>query len=94
VRGYGYAQMEAQAELMLRKVAIVRGRAAEYLGAGTDNANAASDIQIRTYGIPDRAGRWLETGGERQRQILQSFMDGANEYADRNPSDIDPVIRE
>jgi acyl-homoserine-lactone acylase len=94
VRGYGYAQMEAQAELMLRKTAIARGRAAEYFGAGTENANAASDIQIRTYGIPDRARRWLQTGGERQRQILQSFMDGANEYADRNPSDIDPSFRQ
>ena len=67
---------------------------AEYFGAGTDNANVASDIQIRTYGIPDRAARWLETGGERQRQICRGFVDGANEYADRNPSDIDPSFRQ
>ena len=94
MRGYGYAQMEAQAELILRKVAIARGRSAEYFGAGADNANVASDVQIRTYGIPDRAAQWLETGGKRQRQILRSFMDGANEYADRNPSDIDPSFRQ
>ncbi len=33
-------------------MANARGRAAEYLGAGTNNANVTNDIQVRTEGIP------------------------------------------
>jgi acyl-homoserine-lactone acylase len=92
--GYGFAHMENQAETILRKVAIARGRRAEYFGAGDQNANITSDIQIRTYDIPRRSQRWLEEGTEEQRRFLRIFCLGANAYADQHGATIDPSFRQ
>jgi acyl-homoserine-lactone acylase len=94
VRGYGYAQMENHAELILQKVAEARGRAAEYFGPGTSNANVQSDILIRTYGIPERTAHWYLQGGLFQRLILQAFASGVNEYAEKFSTSIDPRFRQ
>jgi acyl-homoserine-lactone acylase len=90
VRGYGFAQMENHAELLLQKVAEARGRTAEYFGAGPGNANVEHDIQIRTYGIPERAARWYRTGGLFQQLVLQAFASGVNAYARQFAGSIDP----
>lgn len=92
LRGFGYAQMENQAETILLKVATARGRMAEYLGPGAGNANVASDTQVRTYGIPGRAEAWLAEGGAEQRAYLAAFVAGLNEYAARNPGSIAPSL--
>src|ERR1700682_1335584 len=39
LRGFGYAQMENQAEVILTNIATARGRRAEYFGPGPNNAN-------------------------------------------------------
>jgi acyl-homoserine-lactone acylase len=39
VRGYGHAQMENHAELILQNIAMARARAAEYFGPGPNNQN-------------------------------------------------------
>ncbi|WP_428394680.1 penicillin acylase family protein [Lichenicoccus sp.] len=93
VRGLGYAEMEGQAETMLANVAQARGRMAEYFGAGTDGANVASDIQVRTERIPERAALWVLLGGREQRRILQAFADGVNEYAAQHGDTIAPSFR-
>ncbi len=90
--GYGFAQMENHAETILRKVATARGRLAEYFGAGAGNANIASDTQIRTYDIPNRAAVWLEEGGDEQRERLSVFCDGLNGYAKAHGATIDPSL--
>ena len=82
VRGYGYAQMENHAELILQKVAEARGRTAEYFGPGSQNTNVENDIRIRTYGIPERAAHWYRDGGFFQRLIVQAFVSGVNAYAE------------
>ena len=92
LRGYGYAQMENQAETILLKIAAARARMAEYFGPGTKNTNIVSDTQVLTYGIPARAKEWLAQGTEEQRQYLSAFVAGLNEYAARNPGSIDPSI--
>src|ERR687893_677584 len=51
---YGYAQMEAHAELLVRLYAQARGRGAEFYG----DAYLASDRWVRTNGIPQRAKQW------------------------------------
>src|SRR5262249_41649512 len=51
---YGYAQMEAHSELLLRLYAQARGRGAEYYG----ETYLASDRWVRTNGIPDTARKW------------------------------------
>jgi acyl-homoserine-lactone acylase len=94
VRGYGYAQMEAHAEAILKNIAVVRGRTAEYFGPGNGNANVTSDIQVRTFGIPDRAKVWLANGGRRQQDIVNAFVAGLNEYATSHILNIDPLLQQ
>ncbi len=93
VRGYGYAQMENQAETLLTNVAAARGRLAEYFGPGDGNANVQSDTRVRTEGIPDRAAAWLQEGGDFQRAVIEAFVEGANEYAAVHGDTIAPSIR-
>ncbi|HUN91772.1 MAG TPA: penicillin acylase family protein [Burkholderiaceae bacterium] len=90
VRGFGYAQMENHAETILGNVAQARGRLAEYFGAGAGGAYVASDVQVRTFGIPQRSARWLREGGSEQRALLEAFAAGVNEYAQRHGDTIDP----
>jgi acyl-homoserine-lactone acylase len=94
VRGYGYAQMENQAETILTNAATARGRSAEYFGPGADNANVQSDILVRTEDIPRRAKRWLRDGGAFQRNVIKAFVYGANEYVNRHRDRLDPTIQQ
>ncbi|MBV8815018.1 MAG: penicillin acylase family protein [Verrucomicrobia bacterium] len=94
VKGFGFAQMESHAEMILQKTAEARGRTAEYFGPGTRNANVEHDIRIRTYGIPQRAAQWYQAGGSFQRLILQAFVFGMNEYAEKFSQSIDPRFRQ
>lgn len=94
IRGFGYAQMAAHAETLLTNLAQARGRAAEYFGPGPGNANVTSDIQVQTFGIPQRAQRWLESGGALQRRYLEAAAAGMNEYARRHGDTIDPGLRQ
>ena len=93
IYGYGYAQMEAHAETIIRKVATARGRLAEYFGLDADNHNITSDTQIRTFDIPRRSQTWLVQGTEEQRSYLKIFCDGANAYATQHGSTIDPTLK-
>jgi len=94
IRGFGYAQMAAHAETLLGNLAQARGRSAEYFGAGAGNANITNDIQVHTFGIPQRARRWLAEGGERQRRYLEAAAAGMNEYARAHGDTIDPSLRQ
>src|SRR5579872_1603588 len=51
---YGYAQMEAHAELLIRLYTQSRGRAAEFYG----EEYLDSDKWVRVNGIPERAKIW------------------------------------
>src|ERR1700724_90227 len=51
---YGYAQMEAHAELLLRLYMQARGRGAEFYG----EPYLDSDRWVRVNGIPERAKTW------------------------------------
>src|SRR5216684_4003819 len=61
---YGYAQMEAHSELLLRLYAQARGRSAEFYGDLRTRATRSSesylesDRWVRTNGIPERAKVW------------------------------------
>jgi acyl-homoserine-lactone acylase len=92
IRGFGYAQMEAHAETLLSNLAKARGRAAEYFGSGPNNTYVSSDIQVRTFDIPERARRWLAQGGELQQRYLEAAAAGMNEYAARHGDTIAPVF--
>src|SRR5436853_3497007 len=51
---YGYAQMEAHSELLLRLYAQARGRGAEFYG----ETYLEADRWVRTNGIPATAKQW------------------------------------
>lgn len=93
LRGYGYAQMENHAELILQNIALARGRAAEYFGPGLNNQNVVSDEQVITYGIPKRSEEWVGQSDLLQRKLINSFVAGANEYADRHLNSISPEFQ-
>jgi len=76
-RAFGYAQMQAHGDLILKLYAQARGRAAEYWGEG----NLASDRFVRTMGIPQRADDWFDALSPEMRANLEAFAAGANEYA-------------
>ncbi|MBV9999833.1 MAG: penicillin acylase family protein [Verrucomicrobia bacterium] len=93
VRGFGYAQMENHAELILQNIAAARGRSAEYFGPGEKGANVESDTRVVTYGIGPRAEEWYRQGGLPQRRLIDAFVEGMNAYAAAHRDGISPVFQ-
>ena len=81
--GFGWAQMRAHGELLLKLYARARGRAAEYWGED----EVDSDRQMRTFGVPRRAEGWLAAQSPAARQVLTSFVAGMNAYANAHRDD-------
>lgn len=79
-RAFGYAQMQAHGDLILKLYAQARGRAAEYWGEG----NLPSDRFVRTMGIPGRASEWFGALSPEMRANLEAFAAGANDYATKH----------
>src|SRR6266481_175980 len=84
---YGYAQMEAHSELLLRLYAQARGRGAEFYGDRRPNANRStgsyleSDRWVRTNGIPERAKVWASQQSPEFAPLLRAFVAGLNAWA-------------
>jgi acyl-homoserine-lactone acylase len=74
---YGYAQMEAHAELLIRLYAQARGRAAEFYG----EEYLDEDRWVRTNGIPERAREWAAQQSPEFAPLLQAFAEGLNARA-------------
>ena len=85
-RAFGYAQMEAHGDLMLKFYAAARGRAAEVYGADF----AALDRATRTLGIPGHGGEWYALQTPSFKAKLDAFVAGINEYAAQQPSQLTP----
>ena len=74
---YGYSQMEAHSELLLRLYAQARGRGAEFYGP----VYLDSDRWVRTNGIPERAKLWATQQSPEFAPLLSAFVDGINGWA-------------
>jgi acyl-homoserine-lactone acylase len=74
---FGWAQMQAHGDLILRLYGQARGRAAEYWG----KSFLASDEQTWVRGIPWRAQDWLKEQSPAFRSNLDAFAAGMNDYA-------------
>lgn len=74
---YGYAQMEAHAELLVRLYAQARGRAAEFYG----EEYLDEDRWVRTNGIHERASEWAAQQSPEFYPLLQAFANGLNARA-------------
>ncbi len=83
-KAYGYAQMEAHAELLVRLYAQARGRAAEYYGP----EYLASDKWVRTNGLPDTAKQWAKGQSADFAPLIESFAKGLNQWADEHRTEL------
>jgi acyl-homoserine-lactone acylase len=78
---FGWAQMHAHGDLLLRLYGQARGRAAEYWG----ERYLESDRWLRTLGTPGRAGEWYAAQSPDFRANLDAFAAGINAYAQQHP---------
>lgn len=83
-KAYGYAQMEAHAELLIRLYAQARGRASEYYGP----EYLASDTWVRTNGLPDTAKQWAKGQSADFAPLIESFAKGLNQWADEHKAEL------
>ena len=87
--GYGYAQMQSHANLILKLYGESRGRAAEYWG----EKNLDNDRWVLVNDVPERGLDWYHRQTPEFRRYLDAFAAGMNEYAARHPEAIDPQRR-
>lgn len=78
---YGYAQMEAHAELLVRLYAQARGRGAEFYG----DAYLEDDRWVRTNSLPERAKAWASQQSPEFAPLLRAFAAGLNAWAADHP---------
>jgi acyl-homoserine-lactone acylase len=83
---YGYAQMEAHSELLLRLYAQARGRGAEIYGA----QYLPADRWVRTNGIPETAKKWAAGQSPSFGPLIESFVRGLNAWASEHKADLSP----
>ena len=74
---YGYAQMEAHSELLVRLYVQARGRGADFYG----ESYLDSDRWVRLNGIPERAKVWADQQSPEFAPLLRAFVDGENAWA-------------
>jgi acyl-homoserine-lactone acylase len=82
--GYGYAQMQSHANLILKLYGESRGRGAEYWGP----KGLELDKWVHVNQIPNRAENWYRQQTPEFKQYLIAFANGMNEYAKRHPEAI------
>src|SRR6516165_12298144 len=86
---YGYAQMEAHSELLLRLYAQSRGRGAEFYG----ESYLVADRWVRTNGIPERAREWAKGQSSEFGPLIVAFVAGLNAWASEHQGDLSPSAK-
>jgi acyl-homoserine-lactone acylase len=86
---YGYAQMEAHSELLLRLYAQARGRGAEFYG----EQYLEADRWVRVNGIPARAKEWAKGQTPEFGPLIVSFVAGLNAWAQEHQADLSPEAK-
>ncbi len=82
--GYGFAQMQSHANLVLKLYGESRGRGAECWGA----KGLGLDRWVHVNEVPERAETWFAMQTSEFKKYLTAFADGMNEYANRHPEKI------
>lgn len=75
--GFGWAQMKAHGNLILKSYGKSRGKAAEYWGGAQ---NLQSDIKTIKLNVPQRAQEWYNVQNDEIKTLLSSFVAGMNAY--------------
>ena len=86
---YGYAQMEAHSELLLRLYAQARGRGAELYGESYLDA----DRWVRVNGIPARAKEWAVGQSPDFAPLIGAFVAGLNGWAHEHQTHLSPAAK-
>ena len=86
---YGYAQMEAHSELLLRLYAQARGRGAEFYG----DSYLEADRWVRTNGIPATAKTWAAGQSAEFAPLITAFVAGLNAWAVEHKADLSPAAK-
>jgi acyl-homoserine-lactone acylase len=82
---FGWAQMQAHGNRVLRLYGEARGRAAEYWGP----KHLDSDRRIRTLELPELGRQWASDQDEPFQGYIEAFVAGMNAYAEAHPDRID-----
>ena len=88
---FGWAQMKAHGDLILKSYGKARGRASEYWGA--ENKNLQSDQLTRKLGVPQRAQEWYNLQSEEMQTQLSSFVEGMNAYCNTHGDEISDELK-
>jgi len=86
---YGYAQMEAHAELLIRLYAQARGRGAEFYGERYLN----DDKWVRTNGLPALAKQWAKGQSAEFAPMIEAFAAGLNAWAAEHKAELSPAAQ-
>jgi acyl-homoserine-lactone acylase len=89
--GFGWAQAESHADLVLHLYGQARGRGAEYQGEDSDLL--AVDRMVRTMGGPRIAEEWYRAQNPDFRRCLDAFAAGINAYGAAHPGRISDSAR-
>ncbi len=81
---HGWAQAQAQGNLLLLLYGESRGRAAEYWGP----AHLSLDRWLQRNGVPERAKTWYAAQDPTFRKYMDEFARGINDYAKAHPETI------
>jgi len=87
---FGWAQMKAHGDIILKSYAKARGRSAEYWGG---KQNLESDKLIRRLNIPNRAKEWYDVQNESMKKTLTAFVAGMNDFYKKNPNQISDELK-
>ncbi len=82
----GWAQMNNHANHIVNLYGHSRGRAAEYWG----EEKIQNDILIHSMGFSQLAEEWMANMDPETRKIYDSFINGMNAYAEKNPEAVVP----
>jgi acyl-homoserine-lactone acylase len=86
---YGYAQMEAHSELLVRLYAQARGRGAEFYG----DSYLEADRWVRTNSIPATAKKWAAGQSAEFAPLITAFVAGLNAWAVEHRADLSPAAK-
>ena len=86
---YGYAQMEAHSELLIRLYAQARGRGAEFYG----EQYLADDRWVRTNGLPALAKQGAAGQTAEFAPLIQAFAAGLNAWAAEHKAELSPAAQ-
>lgn len=81
---YGWAQTHAHGDLLLKLYGQSRGKGAEYWGEQYLN----SDKWMWVNDVPSRAKKWALEQTEPYKSMLDNYIKGVNDYADKHPENI------